>query len=242
MTADQGSGPPAAAEPDGPGRPGRSDQGGWWRLALLGVWVVGGSVGVAVLGLPSPESVQGLITGLGPASPAVFLVAAAALTVVLFPRAFLSVAAGLAFGVVLGTMLSVIGTSIGAAGAYYIGRRAARDAVVERERDGGKLARADAWLGDHGFVAVLYARLIPVMPFMLVNYACGVSSVRFRDFFAGTLVGSVPITMALAGLGYSLRDWNSPLMWAAGAMILVLAVAGLVVQRLQRRRTGDALG
>jgi uncharacterized membrane protein YdjX (TVP38/TMEM64 family) len=217
------------------------------------VWVVGGSVAVAVLDLPARlmdddgrgrllSSVQGLVDSLGPAAPLVFLVAAAVLTVALFPRLFLSVAAGLAFGVVLGTALSVVGTSIGAAGAYWVGRRAAREMVVEHEREGGRLARADAWLGDHGFLSVLYSRLIPVSPFILVNYAWGLSSVRFRDFFWGTLIGSIPTTTVLTALGYSLRDWNSPLMLGAAGLTVLFALLGLVVQRIQGRRRVRAAG
>ena len=222
----------------------RRSRAGWWRLGLLGLWVVGGSVAVALLDLPARlmdddgrarllSSVQELVDGLGPAAPLVFLVAAAVLTVALFPRLFLSVAAGLAFGVVLGTVLSVVGTSIGAAAAYYVGRRAGRQTVVEHEEVGGRLARADAWLGDHGFVSVLYSRLVPVSPFSLVNYVWGLSSVRFRDFFWGTLIGSIPTTAVLTALGHSLRDWNSPLMLAAGGLTVLFALFGLVVQRVQ---------
>jgi uncharacterized membrane protein YdjX (TVP38/TMEM64 family) len=218
------------------GEPGRGKAAGRWRLAVLALWVVGGTVAFAVFGAPSPDSFTDLIGRLGSTAPAAYLVASAVLTVLVFPRAVLSVAAGLAFGVALGTVLAVTGTSVGAAGAYFLGRRAGRDVVAESERGGGKLARADAWLGDHGFVAVLYARLIPIMPFVIVNYACGVSSVRFRDFFTATVVGSIPITLALAGLGDAYRDPSSPIFQAAVVMILVLAVAGLLVQRRQRRQ------
>lgn len=220
---------------------------GWWRLGLLGVWLLGGSVAVAALKLPARlrddeergrllDSVLGLVDGLGPAAPLVFLVAAAVLTLVLFPRTFVSVTAGLAFGVPLGTALSVVGTSFGAAGAYWVGGRAARQTIVEHEREGGRLARADVWLGEHGFVSVLYSRLVPVSPFSLVNYAWGLSSVRFRDFYWGTLLGSIPATTALTALGRSLRDWDTRLMLLGAGLTVLFAVLGLVVQRVQSRR------
>jgi len=208
------------------------------RLAVLAVLVVGGVIAFAVLGGPSAQRVEGAIRGAGPAAPLAFVAAYAVLTVLVFPGSVLTIAAGVVFGTFLGTVLSVVGASLGAVGAYVVGRRLGRARVAEMA--GGRLEQLDRWLARRGFLAVLYARLIPVVPFNLLNYLAGVTSVRFRHYLAATVIGIVPGTFAFAALGGSFRDPTSPTFLTAVAMIVVLAVAGPLVQRWRTRRSrGD---
>lgn len=200
-----------------------------WRLAMLVALVLGGTIAFVVFGAPGIDRVEALIRSFGAAAPAVFVASAAGLTVLVFPKPVLAVAAGLVFGTALGTTLAVIGASAGAAGAYMIGRWLGRSTFAELER--GRLALSDQWLGRRGFVAVLYARLVPVVPFAMVNYASGISSIRFRDFFPATVLGIVPSTFAFAALGGSFQDPTSPAVLSALAMTLALAVAPPLLHR-----------
>lgn len=206
------------------------------RLAALVVLLVAALVGYAVLGAPGPDRVQTSIQSAGPVAPLLFVLVYAVLTVLMFPGSVLTVAAGVVFGTALGTTLSVLGASLGAAGAYLVGRRLGRGAVVELA--GGRLEQLDGWLGRRGFVAVLYARLLPFVPFNLLNYAASVTGVRFRDYLAATVLGIVPGTFAFAALGGSFEDPTSPAFLAAVGLIIALAVAGPLAQRCRARRDG----
>ncbi|MGQ0483704.1 MAG: TVP38/TMEM64 family protein [Pseudonocardia sp.] len=205
---------------------------GRWRLALLAVLVVGGTAVTTVLGTPGPEVVEQLLRRLGWAAPVMFVGVCAVLTVLVFPKPVLAIAAGVVFGTAMGTVLVVLGSSLGAAGSYFIGRRAGREAVTKMVR--GRSALIDRWLGSHGFIAVLYARLLPVVPFSLVNYTSGVSSIRFAEFIAATVVGIIPGTFVFAALGGSFQDPASPAFLIAVGLSVVLALAGPVVQRTTR--------
>jgi uncharacterized membrane protein YdjX (TVP38/TMEM64 family) len=128
-------------------------------------------------------------------------------------------------------VLVVVGATAGAIGAFLWGRRLGRDAVVQLAGD--RVERVDEWVGERGLVAILYLRLVPAVPFNLLNPIAGVTSVGLRDFALGTLIGIVPGTFAYAALGGSFDDLTSPVFLTALAMVVLLAV---VVPWADRRR------
>ncbi len=208
------------------------------RLAAFAVVLVGASVAVVLIAGPSQHDVERTVRSTGIAGPLVYVALYVVLTVLLFPGAVITAAGGAVFGVALGTLLTVAGASIGAAIAFRIGRRVGRSQV---ERIAGRrLGALDGWVTRNGFVAVLYARLIPVLPFNALNYAAGVTGVRGRAYLLATVIGIVPGTFAYAALGSSLSHPTSPIFIAAVALILLLAATGPLVNR--RLRQGDAAG
>lgn len=200
------------------------------RLALLAVLLLVVFGSAAVVGGPSRAGISGLIRDSGIAGPVVFVALYAALTVLLFPGAVVTAAGGAAFGTALGTVLAVVGATLGAAASFLIGRRLGREQV---ERIAGRrIGQVDAWLERRGFLAVLYLRLIPAVPFNLLNYAAGVSAVSRRDYLLATVIGIVPGTFAYAALGGSIHDPTSPAFLAAVGLIVVLAVAGPLISKV----------
>lgn len=206
-------------------------------VALVAV-VVGGTAAFAVCGTPTWEGLEEPIRGLGPLGALLFVVVGAALTMLTFPKPVLAIAAGVFFGAVAGTGVVLAGATVGAVGAYLLSRRLGRRVVVERSWD--KLAWIERWLGSKGFVTILYARLIPVVPFAVVNYAAGISAVRLRDFVPATALGIIPGTYVFAALGGSYRDLGSPTMLTALALGVALGILGPLLQKLRNRRVLDA--
>jgi uncharacterized membrane protein YdjX (TVP38/TMEM64 family) len=142
------------------------------------------------------------------------------------------------FGVVGGTLLSLVGATLGAIAAFLVGRRLGRKDV---ERIAGRrMRRIDAWIGRRGFLAVLYARLIPVLPFNVLNYVCGVTSVTTREYSLATLIGMVPGTFLHVALGSTLDEPTSPEFLAAVGGLIVLAVGAPLIDRALRRRSAGA--
>ncbi len=131
-----------------------------------------------------------------------------------------------------------LGALLGAAASFALGRALGREAV---ERfTGARVARLDAAIGRRGLTAVLGARLVPVIPFTLINYGAGLTSVRRRDYAIGTAVGILPGSaayVALGAFGWELGPW----FWVALSVVGVLLIGGVVAGILvRRRRTGDA--
>jgi uncharacterized membrane protein YdjX (TVP38/TMEM64 family) len=184
---------------------------------------------VASSGSLSSERVRGWVDGYGVAGPVVFVVVSSLLTVCLFPGPLLSGASGLLFGTVLGTGVSIVSATLGAVLAFSLGRRLAHDAVEELQ--GRRLAALRAWVGRRGFLSVLYARLAPGIPYNLVNYAAGLSPVTLGAFAGATALGCAPRAFAYTALGGSLDDLGSPEAIAAFAVLIVMALAGLILAR-----------
>lgn len=201
------------------------------RLGLLATVVVGAFAAFTLAGGPGIADIRDAVDDTGVAAPLVFIALYAALTVIAFPGAIPSAASGLLFGTAAGTLLTVTGATIGATLAFLIGRRLGRSQV---ERIAGRrIERLDAWLERRGFVAVLYARLIPLVPFNVLNYAAGLTSLRTREYVAATAIGIVPGSFAYTALGGSLDDPASPEFIAAVALIVVLALGGAIAARRQ---------
>ena len=188
---------------------------------------------VTATGDLSSERVRGWVDGYGAAGPLVFILVSASLTVALFPGPLLAGASGLLFGTALGTPISIISATLGATLAFSISRWLAHDAVEEMA--GPRLQRIRAWIGDRGFLSVLYARLAPGLPYTLVNYAAGLTPIRLWSFVAATAIGCAPRAFAYTALGGSLDDLTQPEAIIAFALLIVMALAGLVLGRRHLR-------
>lgn len=204
------------------------------RLALLALFLVSAVILVVTVGGPNRTQIQESVRDAGMAGPLVFVALYVALTVFMFPGAVMTAVAGVLFGPAIGTLLAVAGATLGSATAFQLAKRLGRQQV---ERIAGRrIGRLDAWLERRGFLAVLYVRLIPVVPFNALNYAAGVTGVSFRDFAAGTALGIVPGTFAFAALGGSFEDPTSPVFLTALGLLVLLAAGGPLFNRVIRTR------
>lgn len=106
---------------------------------------------------------------------------------------------GALFGVFPGAIWAYVAAIAAAAITYTAGRWAGRDLLLAKAGD--RVHRLDQWLARRGVLAVVVVRLLPVAPFGLVGYAYGASSVRFRHYLLGTMIGSFPSSISYATIG-----------------------------------------
>lgn len=201
-------------------------------LALLG-WPAGG--------LPSLADVRAVVDAAGPAGPLVYVAVYGLATVALVPGGALTVLAGLLFGPLLGTAVALTGASVGATAAFGVARRLGRARI--RRLLGSRLQRVDGWLADRGFAAVLTLRLIPVVPFNVLNYAAGLTGVPPRAYIAATVLGVIPGAFAYAALGGTASEpLSAPFLGAAGLVVALTGFGALARRRLARARSckGDS--
>lgn len=184
---------------------------------------------VATSGSLDSDRVRDEIEPLGAAAPVGFVVVSALLTVCLFPGPLLAGAAGLLFGTAGGTPLAIVAATTGATLAFLISRRTGAGAVAQLE--GARLRRIQDWIERRGFYAVLYARIAPGLPYNLVNYGAGLTRVSLVAFSTATAIGCAPRAFAYCALGGSLDDLGSPEAITAFAVLVVMALVGLVLLR-----------
>lgn len=201
--------------------------------ALLAVVVL--AVVVVVLLRPTSDELRSTVDRAGPAGPALFVLAYGLITLAPLPKAFLSVAGGILYGLAVGSVLVLAGAVLGAVLAFALGRKLGREAV---ERfTGARVAKIDALLRNRGLLAVISLRLVPVAPFTAINYTAGLSAVRVRDYVLGTAVGVLPGTVSYVAIGaYGLDAVSSPYYLAAVAVGLVGVITVIVIRQRRKRR------
>lgn len=126
----------------------------------------------------------------------------AAATVAMVPGTVLTLAAGAIFGLLRGTVYALAGATLGATLAFGIARHAARGAVHRYVRRRPGLSALEDAVAHDGARIVLLLRLSPVFPFVVLNYALGLTPVRWQAYVAASVIGMAPGTLAYAYAGH----------------------------------------
>ncbi len=192
------------------------------------------------------------VDGLGFWGPVVFIAGYIGATVAFVPGSVLTLAAGAIFGLVRGTGYVMVGATIGAALAFLVGRYFARGTIEDRFAGNTRFVAIDRAVGREGLKIVLLLRLSPVFPFNLLNYALGLTSVRFIDYLIAC-IGMVPGTLLyiyygkVAGDVARLAGGATVGRGAAYYAVLVLGLAAAIavttlVTRTARRALQETTG
>lgn len=224
-------------ESSGAGRPSASRRTVILRIVAYGA-VLAAVVGVALVtgSLPSPDDVRDWAEGLGDLAYLAF-VPLFVLANFVITWGILAAAAGLLFGVAVGTPLALAGVTAAALTQMFISRRLAAghhgSLLPERMRT------VEDFLTRNGTVAVMESRIVPLLPYGLVNFSAGLTTLRFREMALGTVVGALPKVFAYTALGGSLTNLGSPEGIVALALLGMLGLAGVLLLR-HRLATGTA--
>jgi len=166
-------------------------------------------------------------------------------TMVLLPGLPLSFVGAYLFGVWEGTLWTWIGAVIGATLAFFIAKALGRESVDRLL--GGRLKALDERLREHGFTGLLIIRLLPIFPFNGVNFGCGLTGIRTRDYVLATAIGIVPGTFIyqylFATLGRKVLDegfeWSDlaqpDVLAALGAFVAFLVITKWLLGRIKRK-------
>ena len=147
-----------------------------------------------------------------------------------FPAEILALCAGAIFGTLLGAVLIWTGAMLGALVAFWLARRLGQETVRDWLSK-AQVRQLDAWTEERGALALLAARLVPVIAFNLINYAAGLTQVRLWTFVWTTALGILPVTLLSTWFGAQMLDLDWPVLAAVSAGLLI---ALLAMHRLAR--------
>lgn len=130
--------------------------------------------------------------------------------------------------------LALGGALLSAVSFYGLGKLLGRDVVIRHAP-----RRAQQLLASVSLPAMITVRLLPVLPFTVVNVCCGAFNVGFRTYVVGSALGMAPGIVALALLGMKLVDavrhpTPQALAGLVSAVVIVVVAAVVVRRRLQR--------
>jgi uncharacterized membrane protein YdjX (TVP38/TMEM64 family) len=218
------------------------------------VAAIGSIAGAVALFVPVGPWMASLVEwmrGAGALGVLVYAIAFTIAAVCLVPGSILTVGAGMAYGLVGGTLIASPASAIAATAAFVVSRTVARRRVARWAARHPRVAALDAVIGDHGLKLVILIRLSPLFPFNVLNYALGLTRVRLRDYVLGSFIGMLPVTVlyvylgSLAGQIASLARGTAtggPLRHAVSVLGLAATIAvTVVVTRLARRALDAAL-
>jgi uncharacterized membrane protein YdjX (TVP38/TMEM64 family) len=197
------------------------------------------------------------VRGLGAVGAVVYGLVYIGGTVFLIPGTALTAGAGLLYGTLIGVLIVSPASVIGATLAFLIGRHVARGWVESRLASYPKFSAIDRAIQKDGFKVVLLLRLEPVfIPFALLNYAFGLTSVRLRDYVLASWIGMLPATILYVYLGSAVHNiadllqgrlpeagmWGQVLFWGglAALVVLVLLVGRMAHKALHEQLEPDA--
>ena len=133
-----------------------------------------------------PALLESAMRDLGPWAPLAHVALFALATVLFVPGAIFGLAGGALFGPLWGTLLNLVGATLGATAAFLVARYLAADWV--RRRAGPRLERLIAGVEAEGWRFVAFVRLVPLFPFNLINYALGLTRISLKHYVLASLV------------------------------------------------------
>jgi len=205
------------------------------RAGIGAVIAAGATWALLAQGALSLEIIEGTLQSLGHWAPAVFVIGFAVATVLFVPGSIFGLAGGLLFGPFWGAAWNVIGGTLGAILAFLVARYIAGDWIARRTS--GRLKAIVEGAEAEGWRFVALARLVPIVPFNLLNYALGLTRIPLSAYVWATLVCMVPGSAAYAWLGFAGRAAVAGESGAVHYALGGLAVLALVIlaPRLVRR-------
>jgi uncharacterized membrane protein YdjX (TVP38/TMEM64 family) len=190
--------------------------------------------------------------GMGAAGGVLYAVFYIAGTALFFPGLPLTLGAGFLYGAIIGTLVVSPASVAGATLAFLIARYLARDWVTRRLKKYPQAAAIDRAIEKNGFKAVVLLRLQPVLPFNILNYALGLTSIRLRDYMLASWIGMFPATVLYVYLGSIMNDISDllrgrPNSGMAGHLLLWGGLAAIVVLvwwlgRIAKNALGEEIG
>lgn len=212
------------------------------RILLFALLAAGVAWAATHRDLLSAEAITGWLEQLGFWAPLVYVLMYVISPVFLLPASPLSLLGGAVFGPLLGSVLTLVGATLGASLAFVVARHLAGESV--RRRLGGRVDQMVRGVEDEGWRFVALMRLVPLVPFNLLNYALGLTRIRFSHYILATAVAIVPGVVAYTWLGHAGRG---ALAGDAGAIkgvmvaLALLALVAFVPSLVKRLRKGAPL-
>lgn len=189
---------------------------------------------VVLVPLPTAVQMRDWSASVGPWFPLAFLCTHVVVTVLPFPRTAFTLAAGLLFGPLLGVAIAVAASTLSALISLLLVR--ALGWQLSHLISHPRVDSLDARLSARGWPAVLSLRLIPAVPFSVLNYGVAASSVAVLPYFLATMVGLIPGTSAVVILGDAMTGNVSPLLILVSLCTAAIGVAGLVYEVRRHHR------
>jgi uncharacterized membrane protein YdjX (TVP38/TMEM64 family) len=204
-------------------------------LILLIFCIVITGAGVYFLGGIKPEQIQLWLEQAGIWAPIIYIVLYTVGTLLILPSTPLNLSGGAIFGAWMGTLWTTVAAIIAAIVSFAFTRTVGRAWVAQKFA--GRWEVIDAEMRQGGLFYMFAIRLLPLIPYGIVNFSAGLTSIRFRDYLIGTALGTVPGILPFVMMGAGLQALRKgdvvPILFALTLTGLLVGVATWYRRRRQ---------
>ena len=212
------------------------------RIGILLLLVVGIAAAIIYRDQFDAAALETWVKDAGSAGPLVFMLIYAIGTVFFLPGSVLTLAGGALFGPVFGTFYNLTAATIGAMVSFIAARYLAHDWV--EKKTGGRMKQLKQGVEGEGWKFVAFVRLVPLFPFNLLNYALGLTKIKFSHYSIATYVFMLPGAVAYTYLGYAGREaiaGGDGLIQKIMLAFALLAIVGFLPSLIGRLRRGPMM-
>lgn len=210
---------------------------------MLAAFVAAAFVSVRFFGLGEyldRDRLRLWVDGFGVWGPLVYILVYSIAPSLMMPGLALTVIGGVLFGPVRGSIYVMAGATIGASVAFLIARHMGRE-WVEGVVKGGWLEELDAKVERQGWKIVAFTRLIPLFPFNFLNYAFGLTKIKFSHYLIATFVFMIPGAVAYVVFSSSILDLfkgGVSLEFVIGAVLVVMISLAAYLYKKYKKTPG----
>ncbi|AFY93902.1 TVP38/TMEM64 family protein [Chamaesiphon minutus] len=181
-------------------------------------------IGIVLLGGIDRPQLQLWLQKMGIWAPILYILVYSIATICILPSTPLNLTGGAIFGSVWGTVWTSIAAVLAAVLSFAFSRTIGRKFIEQKLA--GKWQKLDREMDRGGFFYMFAIRLLPLIPYGIVNFAAGLTSIKFRDYFFGTLLGTVPgiLPFVMMGAGLTALERGDVL-----PILVALALTGMLI-------------
>ncbi|KAL3688610.1 hypothetical protein R1sor_014919 [Riccia sorocarpa] len=220
-----------------------------WRILVVVVFLA--AVSAAVIILPVEKMLKDFLIwvqrDMGPWGPVMLALAYIPCTIFAVPASILTLGGGYLFGLVMGFISDSIGSTLGATAAFLVGRTVGRSYVTSKLNDYPQFQAIAIAIERSGFKIVLLLRMVPLLPFNVLNYLLSVTPLSVWTYMLASWIGMMPSTLVFVYVGTTIKDITdidhahfTPARWlmvSAGlgtSVVMVILVTRTAKDALQR--------
>jgi uncharacterized membrane protein YdjX (TVP38/TMEM64 family) len=197
--------------------------------------IVATAIGIVIIGGIDRQQLEIWLEDMGVFAPIIYLVLYTVATLLILPSTPLNLTGGAIFGIWWGTLWTTIAALVAAIAAFGFTRTVGKDFISQKLA--GRWSAVDGEIRQGGLFYMFAIRLLPIIPYGIVNFVAGLTSIKFKDYLIGTLLGTLPGVLPFVMMGAGITELSQgnilPLMCAFG--LTGMLVGGATWYRRRRQ-------
>lgn len=197
-------------------------------IYLIIICLIFTAIGIYILGGIQQKQIELWLNQAGIIAPLVYIILYTIATLLLLPSTPLNLTGGVIFGTIWGTIWTSIAALIAAIMAFYFTRTIGKGII--QEKLAGRWEAINSEITQGGVFYIFAIRLLPIIPYGLVNFVAGLTSITVKDYIIGTSLGTIPgilpfVMMGSSGITAIQTGDFLPLLFALSLIGILVGVA-----------------